>query len=120
MILEFRVLRFEFVEIAFGRRAVIGRENDQRIAGGSLGLQRLQHLTNAPIGFHEQIRVPVEAALALKRLGRRDRRMGGGHREIEEEGGLLPRILIDVFDAFFSYFREHLFKRPSLHADPRV
>ena len=50
-----------------------------------MAVERMQHLANDPVGFHQEIAVLADVGFALPRFRRNDRRVWAAQRQVEEK-----------------------------------
>ena len=67
------------------RAAIVGGENDNGVLGQFISVESLQYLANYPVGLHQKISVFPDVSFALPTLGRNDRGVRAGQRQVEEE-----------------------------------
>lgn len=88
---------FELLESAPFRKAVIARDDDDRVLGEALFFERVEHFADDRVGMHHEIRVAANAAFAFPFRSGDDGSMRRGEGDVGEEGGR-GVLLLDVVD----------------------
>ena len=97
----------ELRKVRLGRRAVVAGKNDDRVVSLAGVIQRLQNLSDGPVGFHEKIGVIADTRYALETFAGCNRCVRRGHWEIEEERLLLALAPAHVVRAALSVLEQH-------------